>query len=139
MKPLTIRTGYYQQFDSDGSRDVPAEAVGGWKEAPLTFDLDRMAVVVMDAVDCGSPDELAVALSQHGVPAPGKRDSCHRVRAVAVRQAVTAIESRESARTEAHEEAALWLVALSYGFVFDLDAFTRAIAPEDARCRAATT
>ena len=45
----------------------------------------------------------------------------------AIRQAVTAIENRESARGELHKEEALWRVALLYGFVFDVDDFTTAI------------
>lgn len=38
----------------------------------------------------------------------------------AIREAVTAVENRESARTESHKEEALWRVARSFGFVFDL-------------------
>lgn len=45
----------------------------------------------------------------------------------ALRQAVTAVENRESARTEAHKEEALWRVALAFGFVFDVDPFIAAI------------
>lgn len=41
----------------------------------------------------------------------------------ALRQAVTAVENKESARSEAHKEEALWRVALAFGFVFDVDAF----------------
>lgn len=38
-----------------------------------------------------------------------------------LRQAVTAVENRESARCEAHKEEALWRIALAFGFVFDVD------------------
>jgi hypothetical protein len=41
----------------------------------------------------------------------------------ALRQAVTAVENRESARLESHKEEALWRVALAFGFVFDVDDF----------------
>lgn len=41
----------------------------------------------------------------------------------AFRQAVTAVENRESARSEAHKAEALWRVALAFGFVFDVDNF----------------
>jgi len=55
----------------------------------------------------------------------------------AFRQAVTAVENRESARLELHKEEALWRVALAFGFVFDVDDFVRAVAAtrrrEDAR------
>ena len=42
-----------------------------------------------------------------------------------LRQAVTAVENKESARTEAHKAEALWRVALAFGFVFDLNNFVR--------------
>jgi hypothetical protein len=38
-----------------------------------------------------------------------------------LRQAVTAVENRESAAAEAHKEEALWRIALAFGFVFDVD------------------
>ncbi|MCB0114083.1 MAG: hypothetical protein KDD84_08325 [Caldilineaceae bacterium] len=40
-----------------------------------------------------------------------------------LRQAVTAVENRESAAAEAHKEEALWRVALAFGFVFEVDDF----------------
>lgn len=45
----------------------------------------------------------------------------------AFRDAVTAVENRESARSEGHKEEALWRVALAFGFVFDTDDFIRAL------------
>ncbi len=39
----------------------------------------------------------------------------------AIRQAVTAVENKETARDELCKEIALWRVALAYGFVFDAD------------------
>ena len=38
----------------------------------------------------------------------------------AIRQAVTAVENRETATTEAAKELALWRVSLAFGFVFDM-------------------
>jgi hypothetical protein len=38
-----------------------------------------------------------------------------------LRQAVTAVENRESAREQSHKEEALWRVALAFGFVFDVE------------------
>lgn len=49
---LTAR--YYQQFDADYSRDVPAEGYGGWQTAPVELDLSRTALVLMHAWDAGS-------------------------------------------------------------------------------------
>jgi len=45
----------------------------------------------------------------------------------AIRQAVTAVENRESARRELHKEEGLWRVALAFGFVFDADDVIRAL------------
>lgn len=46
----------------------------------------------------------------------------------AIRQAVTAVENKETARGELCKEIGLWRVALAFGFVFDLDDFVSAIA-----------
>jgi hypothetical protein len=45
----------------------------------------------------------------------------------AFRQAVTAVENKETARQELCKELGLWRVALAYGFVFDVDAFIEAL------------
>ncbi|MCC7192477.1 MAG: hypothetical protein IT444_06800 [Phycisphaeraceae bacterium] len=55
---LRIRAGYYQQFDADLTLDVSGEGYGGWKEAELTFDRRRTAMVVMHAWDCGTPEQF---------------------------------------------------------------------------------
>ncbi len=39
----------------------------------------------------------------------------------AIRQAVTAVERKESVRREEHKETALWLTAMMFGFVYDAD------------------
>ena len=41
----------------------------------------------------------------------------------AFRQAVTAVENRETARSELGKQLALWRVSLAFGFVFDVDDF----------------
>jgi len=45
----------------------------------------------------------------------------------AFRQAVTAVENKETARKELCKELALWRVALAFGFVFDVDDFIAAL------------
>ena len=45
----------------------------------------------------------------------------------AIRQATTAVENKESARTEAHKEAGLWRVSTGYGFVFGAEPFIAAL------------
>jgi hypothetical protein len=48
----------------------------------------------------------------------------------ALRQAVTAVENRETARRELCKEIGLWQVALAFGFVFDVDDFVSALSTE---------
>ena len=48
----------------------------------------------------------------------------------AFRQACTAVENKETARLELNKEAALWRVALAFGFVFDVADFQRALVGE---------
>ena len=50
---MTIRTWFYQQFDADHAREVPAEGYGGWRSAELELDPARTAVVCMHAWDVG--------------------------------------------------------------------------------------
>lgn len=50
----------------------------------------------------------------------------------AFRQAVTAVENRETARHELCKQIALWRVALAFGFVFDVDEFLRCLPPAQA-------
>lgn len=44
-----------------------------------------------------------------------------------IKQAVTAVENKETARNELCKDIALWRVALTFGFVFDLDDFVSAL------------
>lgn len=45
----------------------------------------------------------------------------------AIRQAVTAVENKETARNQLCKEIALWRVALGFGFVYDVDNFIKGI------------
>lgn len=53
--------------------------------------------------------------------------SRHGVMCSAIRQAVTAIECKETAREELAKQIALWRVALHFGFVFDVEDLKRAL------------
>lgn len=44
-----------------------------------------------------------------------------------IREAVTAVENRETARDEREKQQALWRIAVEFGFVFHLDPFLRAL------------
>lgn len=265
---LPVTAAYYQQFDADYTRAVPAEGFGGWKQADLSLSRSRTAVVVMHAWDTGRADAfpgwhrcveyhpradaicrevlppLLAAVRKAGLPLfhvtsssrycadePGYRRACalagpdpepppripscavlDRLRAFkaehafvgghnagdvnagfsrldfppavrplgdegvaenthqlfalcqaqginhliyagfainwclmfspggmvdmsrrgflcsAFRQAVTAVENKASARDELGKEMALWRIAVAFGFVFNVDAFIRALA-----------
>lgn len=47
-----------------------------------------------------------------------------------IRQAVTAVENKETARKEICKELGLWRVGMSFGFVYDIDDFTLALSSE---------
>jgi len=53
--------------------------------------------------------------------------SRHGIMCSAIRQAVTACESKETARVNGSRENSLWQIAVGFGFVFDLDDFINAI------------
>jgi hypothetical protein len=53
-----MRAHYYQQFDADFSRDVPAEGYGGWKQADLPIRKETTALVVMHAWDTGTREQF---------------------------------------------------------------------------------
>lgn len=51
----------------------------------------------------------------------------HGILCSALRQAVTAVENKETARRELGKELGLWRVARTFGFVFDVDDFVAAL------------
>jgi len=51
----------------------------------------------------------------------------HGIMCSALRQAVTAVENKETARRELCKETALWRVAVAFGFVFDVEDFVRGL------------
>lgn len=58
MTMFSLPTDYYQQFDVDPARAVPAEGYGGWKRGTVKLSLEHTALVVMHAWDCGLPGEF---------------------------------------------------------------------------------
>ena len=63
---------------------------------------------------------------------PGGMAEMHRhgVMCSAIRQAVTAVENKETARAELCKEIGLWRVSTAFGFVFDVDDFLGALRKE---------
>jgi hypothetical protein len=49
------------------------------------------------------------------------------------RQAVTAVENKETARRQLNKELGLWRVALAFGFVFDVDGFVARVCGVEER------
>jgi len=54
MANYTLNAQYYQQFDADLTRGVPAEGYGGWQTAKLEIAREHTAVVMMHAWDTGT-------------------------------------------------------------------------------------
>lgn len=52
---IIVSAKYYRQFDANCESDVPAESYGGWSQEELPLSLAHTAVVVMHAVDAGTP------------------------------------------------------------------------------------
>jgi len=57
MSTLRLPAHYYQQFDADFEREVPAEGYGGWKQAEIALAFQHTAVVVMHAWDTGTREQ----------------------------------------------------------------------------------
>jgi hypothetical protein len=53
---MKLPAHYYQQFDADYRRDVPAEGYGGWKQTDVELAPEHTALVVMHAWDTGTPE-----------------------------------------------------------------------------------
>lgn len=51
---MKLHASYYQQFDADYTRDVPAEGYGGWKNAEVEIAPAHTALVVMHAWEAGT-------------------------------------------------------------------------------------
>ena len=99
--------------DGEGVAENSAQLVALCKEAEVNHLI--YAGFAIDACLLMSPGGM-VDMTRHGV-------MCS-----AIRQAVTAVENRETARTEAAKEIALWRVAVMFGFVFDVDDLVEALS-----------
>lgn len=57
MNPIRLPAEFYQQFDADYTREVPAEAFGGWQRDLVELAPDHTALVVMHAWECGTMED----------------------------------------------------------------------------------
>jgi hypothetical protein len=100
----------------------PLEDEGVAENAPQLLALCRQAGV-NHLVYAGFAINWCLLLSPGGMADMSR----HGVMCSALRQAVTAVENRETARLELCKQVALWRVALAFGFVFDVPEFVRAL------------
>ena len=54
---VKLPASYYQHFDADFQRDVPAEGYGGWKKADIEISRKHTALVIMHAWDMGAREQ----------------------------------------------------------------------------------
>ncbi len=109
-------------------RDFPegARPVG---DEPIAENAAQLLAVCRDQrvnhlIYCGFAINWCLLMSPGGMLDMSRRG----VMCSAIRQATTAVENRESARTEVYKEEGLWRTALAFGFVFDLEDWMGALA-----------
>ena len=54
---IRCTANFYQQFDADYEREVPAEGYGGWQRAEVELDLGHTAMVSMHAWETGTREQ----------------------------------------------------------------------------------
>lgn len=115
-----VRRGFARLDFPEAARPVDGEGIA--ENAPQLFALCKERGI-NHLVYCGFAVNWCLLLSPGGMAEMHARG----MMCSALRQAVTAVENRESARQEWCKELALWRVALAFGFVFDVDDFTAAL------------
>ena len=109
-----VRRGSAKMDFLPEARPLGEEGVA--EDAEQLFALCREAGV-NHLIYAGFAINWCLLLSPGGMADMSKRG----IMCSALRQAVTAVENRETARQELCKEIALWRVALAFGFVFDVD------------------
>lgn len=102
------------------ARPLPTEGVA--ENADQLFALCK-AAGVNHLIYAGFAINWCLLLSPGGMADMSK----HGIMCSAFRQAVTAVENKETAREELCKQIGLWRVALAFGFVFDVPDFIEAI------------
>ena len=105
----------------------PPEAVPVGEEGIAENGAQLFALCKADGVNhlvyAGFAINWCLLLSPGGMAEMGR----HGIICSALRQAVTAVENKETARHELCKAIALWRVALAFGFVFDVDDFIESL------------
>jgi nicotinamidase-related amidase len=132
----------FRRLKADLARPVPKCAGGGEGEWKADFAPEARPMPGEGVAE--NADQLSALCREAGVShlvyigfyinwclltsAGGMRDMARRwYFCSTIRDATTAVENKESARTEAFKEEALWRVATGYGFVFDSAPFIVAL------------
>lgn len=125
-----VSTGEHNQSDiKEGFKNLkfPKEAEPQGNEGIAATEKQLYALCKKEGINhliyTGFAINWCLLLSPGGMSDMTKRG----VMCSAIRQAVTAVENKETARTECCKELALWRVALAFGFVYDVEDFTMAI------------
>lgn len=115
-----VRRGFEEMDFAPQARPLGDEGIA--ENADQLFALCREADV-NHLIYAGSAINWCLLLSPGGMADMSRRG----LMCSAFRQAVTAVENKETARAELCKEIALWRVALGFGFVFDVDDFVAAL------------
>lgn len=129
-----VFVGRHNELDvARGFADLgfPAEArpVG---DEPIAENSEQLFALCKDAgvnhlIYAGFAIDWCLLMSPGGMLDMSRRG----VMCSAIRQAVTAVENKETARDEIVKQIGLWRVALAFGFVFDMDKLVAAVYRKD--------
>jgi len=108
--------------------NFPAEAMPQGEEGVAANARQLLALCKESGVNHLVYVGFAINECLHQAPAGMVDMSRHGFLCSTIRQAVTAVESKETARGELGKEMALWRVGRLYGFLFDVEEFIRAIS-----------
>jgi len=119
--------GKHNAFDPAETRDFPAEA-SPLPEEGVAENAHQLFALCKDAgvnhlVYAGFAIDWCLLMSPGGMLDMQRRGFL----CSALRQAVTAVENKETARDQIAKEIGLWRVAVNFGFVFDVDDFIHAL------------
>jgi hypothetical protein len=100
----------------------PLDDEGVAEDAHMLFALCKEREI-NHLIYCGFAINWCLLLSPGGMADMQK----HGILCSALRQATVAVENKETAREQLEKETALWRVALSFGYVFDVDDFVASL------------
>lgn len=120
--------GAHNESDKDAgynSKDFMRQAMP-LDDEPIVFDCEQLHAVCLE-YGINHLIYIGFAINWCLQYSPGNMNDMFRrgFMCSAIRQAVTAVENKESARNEMNKEHGLWVTAIQNGFVYDLDDFVK--------------